>query len=260
MSGSRRDRFYRPQLEALEDRELLAASVFLRSGILTIRGTNGADTVLVTPSGSSVRVRVANGAVIDRVFAASQVNRISFRGFRGDDVFINNTAIPSVAFGDQGNDLLQGGAGIDNLFGGSGNDQLIGDVGDLLNGGTGRNRIIRGNTLPVFPGSTALTPTLTTLTPPGALTTITTSLATLGGLGSPIATAAGVSTLFGGTGGALAATSPAIAFGSPIGTFGGTPATSPLLSPTFAGTVSALGSPLTTAALASMPFGGTLGL
>src|SRR5262245_8395109 len=101
MKGNKRDRFYRPQLEALEDRDLLAASVLLQSGILNIRGTNQADTVVVSTSGSAVRVHLVNGTVLDRVFTASQVNRIFFRGFRGDDVFINDTAIPSTAFGDQ---------------------------------------------------------------------------------------------------------------------------------------------------------------
>src|SRR5262249_7944231 len=151
---------------------------------------------------------------------------------------------------------------INNLFGGLGNDRLVGHLGDVLDGGPGINRIVRSNTLPVFPGFATTSGLGTTLATTGIFTATTPALGitnmgftAIGGLGSPIGTTQGLSTLFGGTGGALAATSPAIAFGSSIGTLGSTAATSPLLTSTFGGTISSLGTPLNSLSLASMPVG-----
>jgi Ca2+-binding RTX toxin-like protein len=65
---------------------------------------------------------------------------IYFHGYDGNDTFENDTAIPATAFGDNGNDVLRGGAGNDYLNGGPGDDSLDGRGGDdTLFGGTGND-------------------------------------------------------------------------------------------------------------------------
>jgi hypothetical protein len=89
------------------------------------------------------------------VFPAGAVQRVEFYGGAGDDVFINNTSLPSVAWGGEGNDTLRGGAGEDTLYGGFGDDILYGGAGDDtlfgedgddgLFGGLGTNTLYGGN-------------------------------------------------------------------------------------------------------------------
>ena len=66
---------------------------------------------------------------------------------QGDDVVDGSglaaNAIPLVADGGQGDDVLIGGAGNDTLRGGDGDDVLIGGAGaDVLDGGPGSNVIL----------------------------------------------------------------------------------------------------------------------
>jgi len=91
------------------------------------------------------------GQVLQR-FNASEVQSILFVGLRGDDYFENRTSIPSIAFGQVGNDTLIGGSGADRLFGntqddiidgGGGDDFLVAGIGnDVVNGGSGNDRIL----------------------------------------------------------------------------------------------------------------------
>ena len=130
-------------LEQLEDRTLLAGSIFLSGGVLTIRGTSWSDRVTVNPSGSQVRV---SGMRQVQVFDASQVQSILFKGIGGNDRFTNNTNISCNVYGGPGNDIFQGGSNDDYLNGGAGNDKLYGNDGnDTLIGGPGRNYLDGGN-------------------------------------------------------------------------------------------------------------------
>ena len=52
---------FRPQAEALEGREVPAATVSLQAGLLSILGNGRPDTVVVTQQDSLVRVRLQNG-------------------------------------------------------------------------------------------------------------------------------------------------------------------------------------------------------
>jgi len=73
----------------------------------------------------------------------------------GDDlVLVSDIAVPVIALGGDGDDLLEGGtagdalsggAGVDTVVGGSGNDMLVGDAGDdLLEGGSGADELAGG--------------------------------------------------------------------------------------------------------------------
>lgn len=150
----------RVQLERLEARQLLAADVGLSGGILNIYGSNSADKAYVSYSGSYVKTTL-NGDV--EKFSKSKVDKIVFRGYKGNDYFHNSTSIKTTAYGHQGNDRIYGGSGSDYLSGGSGRDKVYGRGGndtvrgnsgnDYLSGGSGRDKVyghdgndtVRGN-------------------------------------------------------------------------------------------------------------------
>lgn len=145
------NRTARLELERLEDRRVLTCSVsWTPPGVLTILGTAAADSVSVRESGGHIFVNcysAGDPAPITRVFnGGPAVTRISFRGFAGNDDFKNETALPSVAYGGAGNDVLVGGSGSDRLQGGDGNDILVGRAGnDWLYGRNGADRLYGGD-------------------------------------------------------------------------------------------------------------------
>ena len=121
--------------ENLERRELLAGSAFISNGDLYVKGTNSADSARVYESGSQVVVNL-NGST--RRFSSSQVDRIIFKGYNGNDYFDNDAKIPCKAYGHGGRDTLDGGTGNDYLSGGDDNDKLYGSSGnDTIYGGSG---------------------------------------------------------------------------------------------------------------------------
>lgn len=132
----------RPQLsvESLSDRIVPATGILRNSlGIVTIEGTAGNDQSNISVSGSDVTISLNNTSTI---FSVSKVRGLVFKGLNGDDTFINNSGIPSQAFGGNGNDTLVGGSATDTFFGGNGNDQLTGNDGkDSLNGELGDDRL-----------------------------------------------------------------------------------------------------------------------
>jgi hypothetical protein len=135
------------QVEELAARALPSASpvTLVSSGHLLIHGTAGNDRV-------SVSTDTRNHSKLDVVydgttytFKETRVKEIDFNGGRGNDYFINNTSIRTVANGGAGNDTLIGGSGDDILNGGTGNDTLIGRGGnDSLDGGIGNDNIQGG--------------------------------------------------------------------------------------------------------------------
>ena len=93
---------------------------------------------------AGVDVVVNAGGAITR-YRSYLVDRVLFHGGDGDDWFANETALPSTAYGEAGNDTLLGGSVRDRLFGGLGNDLLEGRDGrDVLWGGVGDDLIWGG--------------------------------------------------------------------------------------------------------------------
>jgi Ca2+-binding RTX toxin-like protein len=154
----------RPQLESLEDRQLLSGMppVQVSAHTMSIFGTSGPDHVSVYGNSGSISCWF-NGQSFH--FSGMQVTRVFFYGGDGADHFNNGSSVsswawggggddvltagqgtdisPGVAndnfFGEGGNDYLRGGAGADYLDGGDNQDTLIGDAGnDYLDGGQGR--------------------------------------------------------------------------------------------------------------------------
>lgn len=152
----RRNRGRKPRLESLESRQLMAADISFSSfnGVdyMTIRGTAEADNIALSEFvwGSSSYVRVQEtpeGALKSsfRYFNMKNLDAVMFYGGNGDDHFVNNTDLQVYAWGQKGNDTLEGGSGNDYLDGGSDNDTLIGGAGnDELKGGYG-NDVLMGD-------------------------------------------------------------------------------------------------------------------
>jgi Ca2+-binding RTX toxin-like protein len=153
MSGiSLRNQRFRPSLEVLEKRDLMAGGFLMGlDGTLEIRGTDVDDHVLVFVDGHGT-ASTADDQVVARMTHlghtdewrgnVSQVHRLLFKGHKGNDSFLNGTSLPSTAYGHDGNDFLVGGSAVDELRGGDGDDRLVGGEGnDKLYGGDGRDNL-----------------------------------------------------------------------------------------------------------------------
>jgi Ca2+-binding RTX toxin-like protein len=138
------------KVERLERRELL--TVLLDADILRVTGTDNADAATIDPftqNGEQWVAATLNGQ--SSQYAASAIRKIVFVGNDGDDSFVNNSDLPSYAWGNAGVDTLIGGGGADRLYGGTwgdslaggaGNDSLFGDAADdTIYGGAGDDAI-----------------------------------------------------------------------------------------------------------------------
>lgn len=110
------------ELEHLEERRLLSATVTLMGGALSILADNSGDNIVVqqTNNGQTVEVLVNSEAGKTYDFASGSVNSINFQGGLGNDYFANNTSINSIQHAGAGGGVtyLQGGTGKDILIGG----------------------------------------------------------------------------------------------------------------------------------------------
>jgi Ca2+-binding RTX toxin-like protein len=135
-------------VESLERRELMAGLIALNpgTGVLTIVGSNAADTVVVSQVGGAVQVSMSHlGHNHVQAFPAPLVQSINFSGLAGNDYFRNDTNIRSTANGGSGNDMLIGGWNNDLLIGGLGDDVLLGRTGnDIMHGQDGNDRMYGG--------------------------------------------------------------------------------------------------------------------
>jgi Ca2+-binding RTX toxin-like protein len=129
-----------PVFEQLENRQLM--SVSLSKSVLTIVGTNKADTIYVQPMGGKLEVEF-NNVVVKRL-AFSKVKQVRISGLKGDDSIGATLPANMRAWidGGKGKDVISGGEGNDDLFGGDGDDILHGNGGnDFLVGGRGADRM-----------------------------------------------------------------------------------------------------------------------
>ncbi len=145
MSRNQKLKFQHSVLEnysVLENRRLLAVSVALSAGTLSIFGDATANTVNVAASGDSLLL----SGDLNEEFTLSQVTAIQFFGSDGDDYFNNSTDIDTLAVGHDGDDELRTAGGTDRLFGGNGNDLLVStDGNDRLIGNDGIDILFGGN-------------------------------------------------------------------------------------------------------------------
>jgi hypothetical protein len=124
-----------PVCEVLEKRALLAGNTVVDGGMLTVYGTDGDDTIVVTVDSSSTVSVMLNGASAG-TFAGVTGLRVSARG--GNDAVDVSGGMSAVLVGGDGADTLRGGDGADVMFGSAGDDVLVGNYGgDILIGGEG---------------------------------------------------------------------------------------------------------------------------
>jgi hypothetical protein len=93
---------------------------------LRIVGTEGNDKVEIFESGGVVKIKVteADGGQWWTKAHSIEVPTIFFHGKGGDDILISNAIARTFAWGDAGDDYLQGGNGEMHLFGGDDDDTL----------------------------------------------------------------------------------------------------------------------------------------
>ena len=140
--------------EKLENRQMFAMTSILSSGVLTITGTTGHDSLYVSYQLAGNKINV-NDYSTTKQFDGLAVKKIVVIGKEGNDsLWVNSnvgkipTSIDGGAGDDrlytpEGNDTLVGGAGLDVLNAGGGNDKLDGgDGNDQLNGGTGNDTLL----------------------------------------------------------------------------------------------------------------------
>jgi Ca2+-binding RTX toxin-like protein len=155
--GPRDDR--KARFETLEERWTPAASIALAGNELRFTGDNSNNQAEVAYNGNNVVATISSGGRTARmVVQAGRVASVGFKGFGGNDSFINRlNAIPSRAWGGDGNDQLIGANATDQFWGGNGDDTLIGngatdylfgELGnDTINGGFGNDFLSGGKEL-----------------------------------------------------------------------------------------------------------------
>jgi len=146
-------------VEAIERRALLSGggAVLAPDGMLTITGTNGADTITVDVNQSDRTVMTINGSV--STFEGQSNGRLLIRrevvnalgGNDSVDIFARNDGtVDATILGGDGNDTLSEGSFLDNstddtvyMDGGAGNDSLsvINDGNSTLHGGDGNDTL-----------------------------------------------------------------------------------------------------------------------
>ncbi|MEZ6121943.1 MAG: hypothetical protein R3C49_02065 [Planctomycetaceae bacterium] len=135
-------------VESLESRTLMSvANATLSSGRLTINANNTRTDVVVNKVGSNIVVtdNAPGGFFLTAPtwkFSASSVKSVKFVGGSAADTFVNNYSVPTEAWGNGGDDYLEGANADDVLLGGDGRDTLKGYGGnDRLYGGDGVDKL-----------------------------------------------------------------------------------------------------------------------
>jgi Ca2+-binding RTX toxin-like protein len=144
---------------ALENRCLLANSVFfLNTATSTLHISAGVPTAGTTSNSQYLNemtftldaqtnmLNVAEAGEPDQQFNAADIDRISYRGTFGNDMFDNQTDISARVVGFAGDDLIMSGNGDDVVIAANGNDTVHpGDGNDYVAGGQGDDHILEGD-------------------------------------------------------------------------------------------------------------------
>jgi Ca2+-binding RTX toxin-like protein len=122
-------------------------------------GTNGGDAITVTAVGMQMDVRgLAAHLTVDH---AEDGDKLTISGLPGDDIIDASSllvgAVSLALSGDEGDDVLLGGAGNETLLGGAGGDVLFGNDGDdTITGGLGDDIAFGGSGNDTFRFTSAL--------------------------------------------------------------------------------------------------------
>jgi len=122
----------------------------LSDGVLTVDGTEDADSIRLTLAASNEDRLVVYLNDQSTAFNVSEVDSIVINGGNGNDNLSVSEKygpifIPARINGGNGNDTLVGASGNDRLYGGNGKDRLYGGAGrDRLDGGGDTDRLYAG--------------------------------------------------------------------------------------------------------------------
>ncbi len=102
---------------------------------LWIDGTDSDDRATVQVVDNEILI-ILNGSSFS--YPLSGIEKITFNGYDGDDLFVNRTQIRVLALGGDGNDRLISRSAAGSLLGQSGDDTLVGSAErDFISGGRG---------------------------------------------------------------------------------------------------------------------------
>jgi len=130
-----------PMFESLEGRQLMSVTFASDIQQLEVLGTTGNDVIDVSMSNGQIKV-VENGTA--SLHSATNVLQIEVSASDGNDsITINtNVSLPTMLFGNAGNDTIRGGSGDDMILGGSGDDYFDGRGGaDSFTGSLGTDTV-----------------------------------------------------------------------------------------------------------------------
>jgi hypothetical protein len=154
MSRSRKNR-KKLAYGALEERRVLTSVFFLdpatatlqiRAGDTNVEGAQFQNDMSFSIDAQTNELVVTEANAPEMRFDAAQVNRISYRGTFGDDLFVNNTNISARVVGFAGNDVITSGGGHDVVIAANGDDTVYpGDGNDYVAGGQGDDLILEGS-------------------------------------------------------------------------------------------------------------------
>lgn len=135
--------------ESLEQRQLLTAApgtAVLENGVLTVCGTDAADTIIVADRQDDYFV-AANFLTSIQLFPKADVTSIRVLGGEGDDTLVATSLNePATLQGENGADRIFAGLSNDRLEGGAGDDLIFGNRGaDVILGGSGVDRVFAGD-------------------------------------------------------------------------------------------------------------------
>jgi hypothetical protein len=146
------NRLFRPRLEGLEDRTVLAAPKLWPTGMLEITGSTQQEMIKVEfDNGSNLAIAYDDRVVVTLDFIGGpdgvyyfakwknvgggwmgwqrNVTSIVYNGLSGYNFFGNYTDIDSTAYGGNDGNQFLGGSGNDNFFGGAATDYFYGGGG-----------------------------------------------------------------------------------------------------------------------------------
>lgn len=127
----------------------MLASISFNAGVVTVIGTSNDDSIVISGANTGLTDISINASQSDEViqrFTNQHVSEILVYAGDGNDAIYSSSVLPTQLFGQNGNDLLNGGFADDLIYGNAGNDRLVGKTGDdSLFGSGGDDVIIAGS-------------------------------------------------------------------------------------------------------------------
>ena len=138
---------FRPVLERLESRDLMAVTAGLAGGVLTVAGDAQRNIIQVSSDAPDAELVVLDAQAVVGRFASASVQSIAISTGDGGLITVDNAVTqPTTIQAGAGNELIRTGGGPTTVYGGSGPDKFIAGSGAaMLIGGSGANTFYSGS-------------------------------------------------------------------------------------------------------------------